>query len=63
MHSKSSYHGSGGGLSVAHAAGAPKGLVYVYDMPPQFTDDLKELPVQWHPEQYDYDQASRGSTA
>ena len=58
MHSKSAYHGSGGALGQTHAAGAPKGLVYVYDMPAEFTDDMKELPVQWHPEQYDYDQAS-----
>ena len=54
MHHKSSHHGSG----QAHAAGTPSGLVYVYDMPREFTDDLRELPVQWHPEQYDYDQAS-----
>jgi hypothetical protein len=54
MHSKSAYHASGGGL--AHSA-PPKGFVYVYDMPADFTDSMKDLPVQWHPEQYDYDQA------
>ena len=54
MHSKAAYHASGGGL--AHTA-MPKGSVYVYDMPPRYTDDMKDLPVQWHPEQYDYDQA------
>lgn len=33
-----------------------EGYIYVYDMPSEFTDDLTELPVQWHPSQYDYDQ-------
>jgi hypothetical protein len=31
-------------------------FIYVYDMPAEFTDDLSQLPVQWHPSQYDYDQ-------
>ena len=47
--------GSGGGLHPAHAP-VPKQFIYVYDMPAEFTEDVKELPLQWHPEQYDYDQ-------
>ena len=38
--------------------GAQGGFIYVYDMPGDFTDDLTQLPVQWHPSQYDYDQVS-----
>ena len=34
------------------------GFIYVYNMPSQFTEDLTQLPVQWHPSQYDYDQVS-----
>lgn len=34
----------------------PKRFLYVYEMPPEFTTDLEALPVQWHPEQYDFDQ-------
>ena len=36
--------------------GVQEGFIYVYDMPGEFTDDLTQLPVQWHPSQYDYDQ-------
>lgn len=47
-----------------HAHGGPlarrprpsKEFVYVYDMPAKFTSDIKALDVEWHPEQYDYDQ-------
>lgn len=35
----------------------PKGFLHVYDLPPRFNEDIKELPTQWHPEQYDIDQA------
>ena len=35
------------------------GFIFVYDMPSEFTDDLTRLPVQWHPSQYDYDQAGK----
>lgn len=35
---------------------AQEEFIYVYDMPAEFTDDLSQLPVQWHPSQYDYDQ-------
>ena len=35
------------------------GFIYVYDMPSEFTDDLTQLPVQWHPSQYDYDQVGK----
>lgn len=31
-------------------------FVYVYDMPAKFTSDISKLSVEWHPEQYDYDQ-------
>ena len=33
-------------------------VIYVHDMPSHFTKDLTQLPVQWHPSQYDYDQVS-----
>lgn len=33
-----------------------KEFLYVYDMPSKFTSDIKKLSVEWHPEQYDYDQ-------
>ncbi|CAL8466705.1 g6241 [Coccomyxa elongata] len=33
-----------------------KEFVYVYDMPAKFTSDIKKLSMEWHPEQYDYDQ-------
>ncbi len=33
-----------------------KEFVYVYDMPAKFTSDIQKLSVEWHPEQYDYDQ-------
>lgn len=39
--------------------GAQEDFIYVYDMPGEFTDDLTQLPVQWHPSQYDYDQVRR----
>jgi len=32
------------------------GFIYIYKMPSEFTDDLTQLPVRWHPSQYDYDQ-------
>ena len=35
----------------------PRGFLHVYDLPPRFNEDIKELPTQWHPEQYDIDQA------
>ena len=35
---------------------AQEEFIYVYDMPAEFTDDLSQLPVQWHPSQIDYDQ-------
>lgn len=57
---KSRASGSGGGLHHAHAA-VPKQFIYVYDMPAEFNEDIKELPVQWHPEQYDYDQVQHSS--
>ena len=41
------------------AQGLQEGFIYVYDMPDEFTDDLTQLPVQWHPSQYDYDQVGR----
>lgn len=57
IHSSHKYRASGGGAGVRHAhAAAPKEFVYVYDLPSQFNEDLTDLPVQWHPEQYDYDQ-------
>ena len=37
----------------------PRGFLHVYDLPPKFNEDIKELPTQWHPEQYDIDQARR----
>ena len=54
MHENLAHHAgeAGSGLRAA----MPESFIYVYDMPAEFTDDLKELPVQWHPEQYDYDQ-------
>jgi hypothetical protein len=48
--------GLGSGRRVRGAA-VPKQFLYVYDVPPEFTTDIQALPVQWHPEQYDYDQA------
>jgi hypothetical protein len=48
--------GLGSGRRVRGAA-VPKQFLYVYDVPPEFTTDVQALPVQWHPEQYDYDQA------
>ena len=41
------------------AQGPQEGFIYVYEMPDEFTDDLTQLPVQWHPSQYDYDQVGR----
>ena len=38
-------------------AALPRQFLYVYEMPPEFTEDEAALPVQWHPEQYDFDQA------
>ena len=38
-------------------AALPRQFLYVYEMPPEFTEDAAALPVQWHPEQYDFDQA------
>ena len=35
---------------------AQEEFIYVYDMPAEFTDDLSQLPLQWHPSQDDYDQ-------
>jgi hypothetical protein len=43
--------------AAARSTAAAHGFIFVYDMPADFTDDLRDLPVQWHPEQYDYDQA------
>ncbi|CAL8466706.1 g6242 [Coccomyxa elongata] len=51
------YRASGTGAGVRHPhAAPPKEFIYIYDLPSEFNEDLKELPVQWHPEQYDYDQ-------
>lgn len=47
-------HGSPSG----RRARPTKAFVYVYDMPAKFTSDVKALNVEWHPEQYDYDQVS-----
>lgn len=38
-------------------AALPRQFLYVYEMPSEFTEDVAALPVQWHPEQYDFDQA------
>ena len=46
------------GETVIPGGDVQDGFIYVYDMPSQFTEDLTQLPVQWHPSQYDYDQAS-----
>ena len=35
----------------------PRGFLHVYDLPAKFNEDIRELPTQWHPEQYDIDQA------
>ena len=43
--------------TVTPGAVVKDGFIYVYDMPAEFTKDLSRLPVQWHPTQYDYDQA------
>ena len=45
-------HASGGGGRLPEH----KGLVYVYDMPGRFTDELLQRSMEWHSEQYDYDQ-------
>ena len=37
----------------------PRGFLHVYDLPAKFNEEIKELPTQWHPEQYDIDQARR----
>lgn len=55
MHENAAHHSSEAGSGHQHTA-PPKEFIYVYDMPAEFADDLKELPAQWHPEQYDYDQ-------
>ena len=44
--------------TVGSGADVQDSFIYVYDMPSAFTKDLTRLPVQWHPTQYDYDQAS-----
>ena len=45
------------GHAAEHSTQKPQeGFIYVYDMPGEFTDGLTQLPVQWHPSQYDYDQ-------
>jgi len=57
LHSPHNAHASGGGIKrPAHTA--QKDFIYVYNMPSEFTEDLTTLPVQWHPEQYDYDQVT-----
>lgn len=51
--------GLGGGAhrdTQEHVA-VPRGFLHVYDLPAKFNEDIKELPTQWHPEQYDIDQA------
>lgn len=54
------YRASGTGAGVRHPHAAPPSeFIYIYDLPSEFNEDLKELPVQWHPEQYDYDQVRR----
>lgn len=47
-------HASGGGRRTIHSTA--KEMIYVYDMPAKYTEDILALPAEWHPEQYDYDQ-------
>lgn len=51
---KTREHAHGGGLG--RRSRPTKEFIYVYDMPAKFTSDVKELSLDWHPEQYDYDQ-------
>lgn len=48
-------HATVAGRRLIHSS-PPKGMIYVYDMPPKYTEDILALPAEWHPEQYDYDQ-------
>ena len=48
--------GNGGHREAQEQIAVPKGFLHVYDLPPKFNEEIKELPTQWHPEQYDIDQ-------
>ncbi|EIE23724.1 hypothetical protein COCSUDRAFT_33176, partial [Coccomyxa subellipsoidea C-169] len=47
MHSSYKYRASGGRAAVQHQHVAPaqKDFVYIYDMPSEFNEDLRDLPV------------------
>jgi hypothetical protein len=60
MHSSHKHKASVTGVGWQHPHTAvSKNFIYVYELPAEFNEDLKELPVQWHPEQYDYDQVTQ----